>query len=1271
MKTQVQFILLFLLLWAFCISCTRHLAKLTPVPSNISENSNFRAIENIVREAFQVYHQGQLGEAVLKLEDATSKITKYTPKSTVTTLFTFLAFFQQKSGDYDKATATFKSVKDFFQELKTMPNESEALANKLIQFSSQLNGHDRLQLLERLHPIASASHGKAGEAGIIWQISEAYLAINNYQEAYERGKEALKLAQDSGALGIEVRASIAISRSLIGLGRFQEVEVPLQEVLPKTEKNLSLKAIVLGARGMVYHAQGRTDLALQDFREGIFLARSFGETNLMAQLQSGLGNIYLSNGNPREAIQELLEALSHFESINDELNVAKTEGMIAQAYLEISVFGEANRHAMRASDLQNKLGNRIEESKNLRTIGQSLAGLNKVDEALEILKKAVDIQVEERDRNEALKTFILINKLLKQMGRIEDLKRSLLAGLDANAAFFGDKKAEAYIRSELGDVYKELGSFYNALVEYMKASELYYQLSNKKSLIVTLLNQASVLAYLDDQDKRIELLTVAEQIAADLNDPEVQVLILNDFAEVFRDLGSTVEAFEKYLEAVKVSQQINKKSQIFSLISISDFCMDWMGEYNRALDYLNEALILAKEIGDRESESNILLGIGKTYLRIGRFEDAVRLSHDALAIIRSTKAEKLMYETLALEYLGLALINQGLYDSAFEVYQEWLQVAMQSGSASQIQRAYTGLGYISLKMGKYVEAVEGYKKAITWTEGLRSGIIGEKHKISFFEEQLSPYEGIIEALYHLYVSRGSEKKRFAEEALHFAELSKARSWADHLSMARLRFIEETISQEVRKKEEDAFKQFLAAREAYTSASSRYRIPDEELQREEKAWELAQKKWKVFVEELYKKYPQYVTFRYPLTRRRYPEDSFRKMEIREGETVIIYKLTPDWTYAWVIKKIEGNNKIIKFTRLATKTSDIKNLVEKFLIPFRKVKYEQFAPRVSSELYKAILQPVLEGMDISKRIVIVPDGILSIVPFEALVTELREGDQGKKLGFLCDKFDIGYYPSVAILTINRQTVPKDLPMKSTVLAIGDPVYGPDDERLVPSQVSLLRESEQRQGLDIPTRRGRIRKEAQDQGYTFERIKYSGVEVLKINDLFRDIRGHCDVLIGFEASKERMKSKDLAKYQYLHFAVHGILSYEVPYLKEPALVLAVDPESKDDGFLTFSEIYGLKLNADLVTLSACKTGLGQRVAGEGVIGISRAFMNAGARAVVVSLWEVSDQSTALLMEEFYRFLANGLDKVEALKMAKEYLRKKGYENPYFWAPFILVGD
>jgi CHAT domain-containing protein len=569
-------------------------------------------------------------------------------------------------------------------------------------------------------------------------------------------------------------------------------------------------------------------------------------------------------------------------------------------------------------------------------------------------------------------------------------------------------------------------------------------------------------------------------------------------------------------------------------------------------------------------------------------------------------------------------------------------------------------------MGKYIEAIEAYKKAIELTEDLRGRIVVERHKMGFFERELSPYEGIVESLYHLYRVDGSDKNKLAEEALYYAELSKARTWMEQFSKARLRFIQETVPSDVRKEEEEILNKASSAHMAYFLASTQYQISEAELDKMEEAWKSAMEKKETVIKELSKNYPLYAVLRYP--------EVFRlgQLAIREEETLIVYTVGLDWTYAWILKRNRGQNEILKFIRLPVKTYDIEKIIRKFLTPFRNVRYEQFDLTVPIELFKAVLKPAIEEIPPSKRLIIIPDGILNVVPFEALITEVRGGNKGLQTQrFLYEKFYISYYPSATILTINRQMVPQNLPPKGTVLAFGDPVYGPSDERLTPSQVSFLYESERRQEPNIVTLRGKVRKGAKEQGYAFERLKHSGVELQKIKDAFGSRLDSLELLIGVEASEKQVKSKDLTKYQYLHFAVHGILAYDVPYLNEPALVLTADPDGKEDGFLTLSEIYKLNLNSELVTLSACKTGLGLRIAGEGIIGLSRAFMDAGARAVIVSLWEVADHSTALFMEEFYRLLAQGVNKVEALSKAKEYLRQRGYENPFFWSAFILIGD
>jgi len=1112
LKTTQLVVLLFLLSAVLCTSCNQQLVKPAAVPANIPAIADSTEIENLVNQAFQLYQQGRLGEAIQKLEDATSKITEYTPKSTVTTLFTFLAFFQEKSGDSEKAVATFKLVKGFFQGLRTMPNESEALANKLIQIASRLNIQDRLQLLERLRPIASASHGEAGEAAVIWKIAEAYFELHAFQEAIQ--------------------------------------------------------------------------------------------------------------------------------------------------------------HASRAAEMYNRLRNRIQGARNLRIVGQSLAELNKVDEALQVLQKATDIQVDEKNLDEASETYWWTIGFLKRLGRIEDVKQSLLTALDANANIFGKKEVEAKIRAELANVNRDLGLYSEALEQFDIALTLQKELSDKKEQINILLQKVKIYAYLNDQENEIVALDLAEQLGAGLDDSHIKFMILNNTAEFYFDLGDIVEALQRYLEALETSRLISKQAES-SQIAIIGIFYSRIGEYDKALNYFDKGLNLAKEVGNQTLVAVYFNLIGLAYYSMGQYENAIHASREGLEILRSGSADK-SAEDFCLEVVGLTLMAQGNYDTALNVQQERLQFRQESGNLSHIQNVYRELGKVFLKMEKYSEAIEAFKKAIERIEFLRGGFRYDEHKMGFFEKELSiinvglsPYDGIIDAFYNLYFAGCPEKNRLAEEALHFAELSKARTWSEQLSKARLRFVQESIPIKVRKKEEEILSQTSSVYAAYTSASTLYRISEGELNEKGKAWEGGLEKLNTFVEELRRRYPKYAALRYPETSR------LSEWAIRDGETLVVYKVGIDWTYAWVIRSIGGHNKIIKFARLPVRTDDIIKLTEKVLTPFRKVKYEKFEPEVASELFRTILFPLMEGVGFPKRLIIVPDGILNVVPFEALIIGPAD-DKGLQAPlFLQDKFLISYYPSATILTINRQTVPLTLPSKDTLLAVGDPVYGLEDERLTKSQVSKLLEGEQKQESSIVTRKGKIRKEAQDQGYSFVRLKYSGVEVVKIKEVFVNRPGPRDLLIGSEATESHVKSKDLMQYQYLHFAVHGILAYDVPYLKEPALVLAVDPESKEDGFLTLSEIYGLKLNADLVTLSACKTGLGQRIPGEGVIGLSRAFIDAGSQAVLVSLWEVDDHSTALFMEEFYRLLAQGVNKVEALAKAKDYLRQKGYENPYFWAPFILIGD
>jgi CHAT domain-containing protein len=1249
-------ILLFLLLGIFCTSCALKISK----PSNFPTN-------NLVEEALKFYHQGKLAEATQKLETATQIIPKDPPTWSAAILYSLLGLLQEKSGHSTQASVTFNKVQNLLGELKGTSLESDVQAKKLMYFGRQLKGQDQIYLLQKLALLARTSQGKAGEAFFMILISEIHISLNNFQEAYTQATEALNLSKEAGDLNLEMLAILNVSGSLVALGKAQEAVNILQIALGKVNDSPKLKANILAQLGLAHGALGFENLTTKEFQEAVNLAISVGDTELVARFHWKYGIAYLFLNKPNETIRQLTEAIKIFKQLKDKLTVASLEGGVAQSYFRTGAFEDANQHASWAAELFRELGNPIEEAKNLRTAGQSLAELNKVDDALKALGKAIDIFVEEKDSNESRKTYWWTIAFLKRLGRLEDVRRSLLTALDANAKIFADKGAEAEIRFELGQVYSELGLFSEALKQLDKVLGLYKEVSNTTGQIHTLLVMAYIYSNLKDYENWIATVGLAEGLGSNLNSPNIQLLILDMSAHLYMELGNPVEALQRSLEALQISKLISKPIESGQLVLIGHLYYG-MGEYAKALDCFERGFKLAKEISDPTCMLQHLLGMAHAFFIREQYEDALRPSREALEIARKSKSKS--GEESALALLSLVLTEEKNYEAALQAAKERLELAQISKSSKLIRGAYGDLGYVYLGMGDYAEAVEAYKKAIVQVELLRGEIEYDVHKTGFLAKELffgvSPYDGIVEAFYNLYFTNAQNRMQFGEEALLFAEKSKARVWMEQLISKRAKLIFGDIPLELLKELDLLNKQALNAEYEYERTSTGYRIPDEEIEKKAGAREIASEKLRSFLEKLQNEYPRFGLLWPGLS-----ADRLSKLAIRDGETLIVYKVGWFRVYAWVIQKTGDRNEIQRFIRLPIKAGEIEKIVMKLLLPFKKLKYEDFDTKTSAELFDKILKPVLDGISVFKHLTIIPDGVLNVVPFELLVTDIGYENNPKKTYFLADKFLLSYYPSAAMLNFNRRLIAQTLPPQGSLFAVGDPICGPEDNRLDQSQISFLLESAKKYESEFTLRGSRFRKGVEDKGYTFDRLRHSGLEVQKIRDIFGNSPGDKEVLVGFDASEGYIKSRDLTKYRYLHFALHGILAFDVPYLMEPALVLAIDPDGKEDGFLTLTEINELKLNADLVTLSACKTGLGQRVAGEGVIGLSRAFINAGARAVLVSLWEVADDSTALFMEEFYRLISLGEEKVGALAEAKQRLRQMGYKNPYFWAPFILIGD
>ncbi len=256
-------------------------------------------------------------------------------------------------------------------------------------------------------------------------------------------------------------------------------------------------------------------------------------------------------------------------------------------------------------------------------------------------------------------------------------------------------------------------------------------------------------------------------------------------------------------------------------------------------------------------------------------------------------------------------------------------------------------------------------------------------------------------------------------------------------------------------------------------------------------------------------------------------------------------------------------------------------------------------------------------------------------------------------MLERFAISYAPSgsaLAAVAANSMRV-----QSKGFMAFGDPVY---------QQADLGQERSA-----APAREATTPGYLLERGLDLRRLPYTRTEVTSIGSLFP--AADSKVFLGLDANEQKVKSEPLERYRYVHFATHGVVDEENP--ARSGVILSLEGNEREDGVLQMSEIMRLKLNSDLVTLSACRTGMGKIVSGEGVLGLTRAFLYAGTRSVVASLWNVNDTATADLMKEFYQNLNRGLAKDEALRRAKLRLlhgKQQTWHHPYFWASFVLVG-
>ncbi len=865
-----------------------------------------------------------------------------------------------------------------------------------------------------------------------------------------------------------------------------------------------------------------------------------------------------------------------------------------------------------------------------------------------------------------------------RLGRYGEATRVLQESLAINRRL-GNAAGISNALATLGQVanssgnYRDAAGYYDEAISIQRSKRLDEDLSsslNRKGLNeYDLKKTAAALNALD------EALAIARRIGK----RQLQANILSNLGVVQMSAGQYEQARSYFQQALDLARQEGRKSLQAVAVNNLGQVATALGQQERALQHYQEALALNRAIGNRQEIAINLNNIAMVHYQARRYDEAIQWHQQVLELRRSLGNPLEIAQSLT--NLGASYLFKGDPATAERLFEERRQIQVQK---SGVHLRHPGLVEVYLQTGRYQQALSLLKQYQPASQAgdpdlaeyaMQTGraLMGLGDYGAATRELLKAY-GLLEGLRSAtgergtFMTAGGAGGRFrsyralassvAEQALrgepvvgearpygasnsaaafYFTEAVKARSLIERVAESGRSLAAGGALPDAVRQEEQRLRQQLAALHSgreqalrggaaqYTQFLQQRRELDQQLDR--------------LVARLQRDYPLYAAITYPRP------VAAEQLPLADDELLLAYALGEEASYLFMVRK-GGVQRVL---RLPVKQAVLEEKIKGFLEPLTNRHPQDFSVQRAGELYQLLLADALASARPTDRLIIVPDGILGTLPFEILAS--RTGASVSDSSYLGERFAIAYYQSASLLSLKR-TLPAGQPSR-TLFALGNPDFG-----------SSGGGEQGFRGLAItPKQHG--------QQILFPPLPETETEVRRIAALWGTTPQPPDVLLRQQASEAMLKRSPLGDYRYLHFATHASLPGLIREVNEPFILLSQqDKQAGNDGFLTLSEVLDLRLSARLVMLSACVTGVGKEVEGEGVVNFARAFQSAGAGSVVVSLWEVASEPAVEYMSYFYGYLKQGLPHALALKLAREQMRSK-YPNPFYWGVFVLHGE
>ena len=725
-------------------------------------------------------------------------------------------------------------------------------------------------------------------------------------------------------------------------------------------------------------------------------------------------------------------------------------------------------------------------------------------------------------------------------------------------------------------------------------------------------------------------------------------------------------------------------------VGISTDVLGGLGAFKSQLDYYRKSVPYAAQE----------IGLGRLDLRVKQFDSARKHFNNVLDVTKGDLpfvgklGQMQRYNAAARTSLGDVNFAEGRYKEAAKSYEEAFKEAKDDHRLDLMWPAQRGEGRSLWQLAAAEkdskkasnlrdDALGLYREALKTIETIRAGSIrADESRTTFLATTKDVFDEAVGALAEMAIAEASNSApsasgepattrplagkalAYASEALTYSERGRARSLLDMLSETGGE-IRGGVPDELQRKKRENLQQQQKIAAMLTGVSLGGDVSKDELENAEKNLSALESDYESIENQIGRADPRYAALTSPHTltleeiQRQVLDDQTALLEYSLGEDrSYLFAVTPAGvTVSRLPARADIERQVADFRQQLIPSNvrrSITDLIPNAVDPERGLKLSR-QPPVTSEavsayaqaagaLYKSAVGPAAPLFKQS-RLLVVADGALNYVPFDALVSaEPQRGSDFSTLPYLIKTNETVFAPSASVVAAIRQQHASSSRASGDMLVVADPVFDAADSRArVARQVSPMQPDAQTEGAnlsigsalaDLSGEGSAVNANASTRGMALVRLTGTREEAEEIRKLAGASGLRADVWLDTEANASNVESRDLTHYRVLHFATHGLLNAERPQFTGVVLSL-VGNRDDADGFLRTDEVFNLQLSSPLVMLSACETGLGRERRGEGVMGLSRAFMYAGAPTVGVTLWSVADKSTSELMTDFYKSL------------------------------------